>query len=140
MTRQEYLRHLKEKGYSQATIQAYRSVFSHFQGEINKSSIEWFHKKVLNFAEATRFCYLTRLKRYLKYAKPELVKYVIVPDTPKRLPKDIPSQTELKKVLQKPDILSFKGIRDRALLELFYSTGIRKQESEGVFWPLASGL
>ncbi len=126
--KEEYLRHLKEKGYSQATIQAYRSVFSHFRQELNKHSIEWFHKKVLDFAGATRFCYLTRLKRYLKYARPELVKYVIIPAVTKRLPRDIPSQTEFKKVLQRPDILSFKGIRDRALMELLYSTGIRRQE------------
>jgi site-specific recombinase XerD len=47
--------------------------------------------------------------------------------TPKRLPSVISSQTVLK-ALQLPDVTSWEGIRDRAILELFYNCGLRRQE------------
>jgi integrase/recombinase XerD len=44
------------------------------------------------------------------------------------LPKQILSQTEVEKVLQQPNTLETYGIRDRAIMELFYSTGLRRME------------
>lgn len=126
---QQFFMRLKEKGYANGTIQAYKSVLSHFKGdEIDSKSIERFQKKLMTFKDTTRFSYLIRLKKYLEYTNPKLAKQVIIPDVPQRLPKDIPNQTEFKQILQKPNVFTFKGLRDRALLELFYSTGIRKAE------------
>ncbi|MBI4713456.1 MAG: tyrosine-type recombinase/integrase, partial [Planctomycetes bacterium] len=45
-----------------------------------------------------------------------------------RLPNDILTRDEVDKLLALPDINASAGIRDRALLETLYSTGIRLQE------------
>jgi tyrosine recombinase XerC len=47
--------------------------------------------------------------------------------TPKRLPSVIPSQDVLA-ALKLPDLTSWEGVRDRAILELFYNCGLRRQE------------
>jgi len=44
------------------------------------------------------------------------------------MPKVIYSHSEAERVINLPNIDSIQGIRDRAILELFYSTGIRRQE------------
>jgi len=50
------------------------------------------------------------------------------PKLPKRLPKQVLSVSEAHAVLKAPNGQSGKAIRDRAILEVFYSTGIRLQE------------
>jgi integrase/recombinase XerD len=47
---------------------------------------------------------------------------------PKRLPKEVLTVSEANAVLNAPDRQSPKGIRDQAILEVFYSTGIRLAE------------
>jgi integrase/recombinase XerD len=51
-----------------------------------------------------------------------------LPKTRKRLPRDILSTREISRLLSAPDSHTPMGIRDRAILELFYSTGIRNTE------------
>lgn len=51
-----------------------------------------------------------------------------LPKLEKRLPKDILTATEAEQVLSQPDITQPLGIRDRAILEVLYSTGMRRQE------------
>ena len=53
------------------------------------------------------------------------VQYARVPE---RLPRDILSTAEIKKILRQPDVQTVMGYRDRTILEVFYSTGIRRQE------------
>ncbi|MEI6218517.1 MAG: tyrosine-type recombinase/integrase [bacterium] len=47
---------------------------------------------------------------------------------PQRLPKAVLSHPEMKKLLRQPDISTVLGFRDRTIMELLYSTGIRRQE------------
>lgn len=47
---------------------------------------------------------------------------------PKRLPRAILSQAEMRKLLKAPDTKTALGYRDRAILETFYSTGVRREE------------
>jgi integrase/recombinase XerD len=51
-----------------------------------------------------------------------------MPKPEKRLPVEVLSIAETLTVLSIPDIHDPLGIRDRAILELFYSTGIRRSE------------
>jgi integrase/recombinase XerD len=53
------------------------------------------------------------------------VQYAKVPE---QLPRDILSVPEIKKMLRAPNVQTVMGYRDRVILEVFYSTGIRKQE------------
>lgn len=47
---------------------------------------------------------------------------------PQKLPKTILTKKEAKKVIQKPDTSAPLGFRDRTILEILYSTGIRSNE------------
>ncbi|EPE84480.1 putative site-specific tyrosine recombinase XerC [Leptospira noguchii str. 1993005606] len=48
--------------------------------------------------------------------------------TPKRIPRNVLKVEEVEKILSIPDLESGLGVRNRAILELFYSTGIRRFE------------
>ncbi len=51
-----------------------------------------------------------------------------LPKIPKTLPKHVLSISEVEAILSVPDTSNALGIRDRAMLELLYSTGIRRRE------------
>lgn len=53
---------------------------------------------------------------------------LILPKLEDRLPRGVLSQAEARRLLDTPDTQTRKGIRDKAILELFYSTGIRGEE------------
>jgi integrase/recombinase XerD len=55
-----------------------------------------------------------------------------LPRTEKRLPKAILTIEEVEKVLAQPDLRDPLGMRDRAIMELLYSTGIRRKELVGL--------
>jgi len=51
-----------------------------------------------------------------------------LPKQPKTLPKAILTADEVEQILAQPDTTTPLGLRDRAILETFYSTGIRRAE------------
>ncbi len=51
-----------------------------------------------------------------------------LPRTGRRLPRGVLSQSEVEGVLNQPDTNKSVGIRDRAMMEVFYSCGIRRSE------------
>jgi integrase/recombinase XerD len=51
-----------------------------------------------------------------------------MPKVEKRLPRAVLSEEEVERVMLQPDIREPLGLRDRAILETFYSTGIRRTE------------
>ena len=51
-----------------------------------------------------------------------------LPRLPYTLPRDILTAAEVEAVMSQPDIHDSLGIRDRAILETFYATGIRRSE------------
>lgn len=70
------------------------------------------------------FKYLTRQNLILYNPASELER----PRPAKRLPQDVLTAAEAEQVLSQPDIDTALGVRDRAILEVFYSTGIRRME------------
>ena len=69
--------------------------------------------------------------RYLKKTQAFLYDFSVVlkePKVPNSLPKDPLTPKEVKAMLEAPDLRTELGIRDRAILETFYSSGIRIQE------------
>lgn len=50
------------------------------------------------------------------------------PRTPRRLPRWVPSVMDVQRVLAQPDPATPSGIRDRAILEILYSTAVRRME------------
>ncbi len=51
-----------------------------------------------------------------------------LPKEPYRLPKDVLSAEEVERVMAVPDTRTVAGLRDRAMLEVLYSTGMRRME------------
>jgi integrase/recombinase XerD len=55
-----------------------------------------------------------------------------LPRLPKQLPRNVMSASEVEAVLAVPDVTTTLGIRDRAMMEVLYSTGIRRLELVGL--------
>ena len=53
---------------------------------------------------------------------------LVLPRLEHRLPKYVLTAEEAEQVLQQPDLNQPEGLRDRAMLETFYSTGMRRME------------
>ena len=53
---------------------------------------------------------------------------LVLPPLGDRLPRAVLTKAEARKILDAPDTQTKKGIRDRAILEAFYSTGLRGAE------------
>jgi integrase/recombinase XerD len=51
-----------------------------------------------------------------------------LPKQPKTLPKAILTEDEVERILEQPDTTTPLGLRDRAIFETLYSTGIRRRE------------
>jgi integrase/recombinase XerD len=81
---------------------------------------------------------LQKLKNFFRW----LTKQNVIPSNPaselemprveKRLPRAILSEREVEKVLMQADTTDALGLRDRALMEVLYSTGIRRHELAGL--------
>lgn len=74
---------------------------------------------------AKSFTMFLKNEGYLKYDPGKDVQYAKIPQ---RLPRTILNQKEIVKLLNQPDIHNPLGFRDRAMLEVLYSTGIRRSE------------
>jgi len=55
-----------------------------------------------------------------------------LPRLPKRLPRAVFSISEVERVLAQADVSTVLGLRDRAVMEVLYSTGIRRMELVGL--------
>jgi len=50
------------------------------------------------------------------------------PKKPRRLPRAIMDTSEVERILAQPDVTTARGYRDRVMLEMLYSTAIRREE------------
>ena len=57
---------------------------------------------------------------------------LVLPRTQRRLPKHVLTESEVEQVLSLPDVGEVFGLRDRAILETLYSTGMRRKELIGL--------
>lgn len=85
-------------------------------------------------AATTRHCRLAAVRLWVRWAvrtrrlrEDPLWDYEM-PRLPRRLPRAILSVAEVERVLAQPDVHTPMGLRDRAMLEVFYSTGMRRGE------------
>jgi integrase/recombinase XerD len=70
------------------------------------------------------FRWLARTNRILYNPASEIE----LPRTEQRLPRAVLSAQEAERVLALPDLADPLGLRDRAMMELFYATGVRRAE------------
>ena len=58
-----------------------------------------------------------------------------VPARKRTLPRPVISLGDVQSVLAQPDVLTVTGIRDRAIMEVFYATGMRRNELIHLYLP-----
>lgn len=84
----------------------------------------------------TQNYYLIALRAFLKYIRkrgveslsPEFIELAKVPERSL----DLISPKELERLIKAPDVQTIQGLRDKAILELFFSTGLRISELTGL--------
>lgn len=146
---QKFLKYLeKEKKYSIHTILSYEDdlrqlsdfLSKHFSGNYNLNQIdnltirlflgELVDLKLTKKSIARKLSSTKSFFRYLSREKIISTNPALNISSPK-LPKKLPSFLEedsVTKMMNLPDISTVTGLRDKAILELLYSTGIRLQE------------
>jgi integrase/recombinase XerD len=148
---QEFLNYLSvEKGLAQNTLDAYEQDlaayyrFAHLKKINDWSAIQRRH--VIDFmmgeknrgleasSIARRLVAIKLFHRYLvseRYLREDVTSVLETPKLWKRLPQFLTAR-EVEAILDAPDTGKKTGIRDRALLECFYATGMRVSEVVGL--------
>ena len=144
-------------GYSADTIRARRIALKRFirwcdergvddPREITKPILERYQRHLFYYRKedgkpltlGSQFGCLAPLKTWFKWlARENHILYnpaseITLPKQPKQLPRTILSVAEVEAILNEADPSSAQGLRDRAMLETLYSTGMRRMEPPGL--------
>jgi len=144
---EKLLRHLEiERGMSANTIRAYRKDLEVFivHAQKNAADIEMIDVRGFvaqqikqGLTKTTAGRRLSTVRSFLKfltregYLEANPAKLVSTPKAEKRLPTFL-SVDDVFKLIEKPDTIGFIHARDRAILELLYSSGLRVSEVAGL--------
>lgn len=149
--------HLKVKNYSPRSIESYSgnlpAFFAHLK-QMNITDIKRVTKDVLTGYQFAMTEYRTKenkpytrdtvsvklraVKRFFEYLEESgtilinPAEHIKEPKKETRLPRAVLTQDEAKKILDQPNLSMFTGIRDRCVLEVLYSTGVRLEELTGL--------
>jgi len=141
------------RGYSESTLHRRESDIRRFIGwcderslnhpnQITKPILERYQRYLYYYRQernnrplspTSQNHYLTSVRQYFKYlTKQNYLLYnpaseLVIIKEAVSLPVVL-SVEEVERLIQQPDTNTEKGIRDRAILELFYSTGLRRSE------------
>lgn len=152
-----FLDGLRVKGFSERTLRMRHSDLSGFilwandrgitkAREVTKPVLERYQRWLFAYRQetgepltfASQYQRLTSLKRFFSaLAKGSHIlgnpaSELELPKLPARLPKDVLTSDEAERILGAPDLATPIGKRDRAILETFYGTGIRRTELAGL--------
>lgn len=114
--------------------------------EITKSILERYQRHIYYrrtkddkpLSVKTQEGYLSSIRVFFKWLTRENYIYynpaseIDSPKMGKRLPRSVLTQAEVERVINLPDINRVLGLRDRAIMETLYSTGIRRMELIGL--------
>ena len=127
-----------EKGLSKNTIEAYGHNLNRFLNHLQKKGIQGLQEvgkldvkafllslKKQGLSAKTVVRNLVALRTFFKFLTP--IEELESPKTSKTLP-EILSLKEVEQLLEQPDPQTLLGVRDRAMLELLYATGMRVSE------------
>ena len=142
-----FIRHLEiERGVSAHTVRAYRKDLEEFSEHVNAEPIKIEMLDVRGFIaeqigkglnKITVGRRLSSIRSFFKflyregYIKTNPPKLVSNPRVPKLLPRFL-SVEEVFSLIEKPEGIGFLPARDRAILELLYSSGLRVAELAGL--------
>jgi len=142
-----YLLHLKvERGLAQNTLDSYRRDLSKFVSYLRQQGVPGLERvdrrEIMAFMEDLHNCgraaatisrNLAAIRSFYGFLSQENLvasnpsAELDSPKIPKRLP-NILSVTQVAKLLEQPDGKTPAGLRDKAMLELLYATGVRVSE------------
>jgi integrase/recombinase XerD len=141
--RQNFVEALKVRHAAPKTIdireRAVRTFFKHL-AEVHLDDVREVTRQTVRdyqlglqgrYSSATVQTYIMGLRRFFDHLEKTDVVLVNpcaglpLPPKPDRLPKNVLTVGEARQVLRMPDTQTPRGIRDRAILEMFYSTGLR---------------
>ena len=121
----EYAKVDDPKEVSETQVREYRLWLNRQAGTKVGRNVETLKRKTQNY-------YLMALRAFLKYLRkrgieslnPERIELAKVPERSL----DLISPAELTRLIEAPDKNTIRGLRDRAILELLFSTGLRVSE------------
>lgn len=121
----EYAKVDDPKEVSETQVREYRLWLNRQAGTKVGRNVETLKRKTQNY-------YLIALRAFLKYLRkrgieslnPERIELAKVPERSL----DLISPAELTRLIEAPDKNTIRGLRDRAILELLFSTGLRVSE------------
>ncbi len=146
----DYMQHLASRNYSKASIKSYTNALERFMeyvgGKKVKEPSEITYNHILSYcsyletkgySEHTKDLYLRSVKGWLNWLAEENRIFLNPAATLKspyyrRRLMPVPSEKEVKLLLTQPDQTLASGIRDRAMTETLYSTGVRVSELVGM--------
>jgi integrase/recombinase XerD len=148
-----FLEHRTERGYAERSVKGCEESLSRFivfcqerslmkARDVTKPILDRYQRALflsrksdgepLSFSfQQWQLCYLKTFFRWLvrqNHLLSNPASEIELPRVPHRLPGDVFSEEEAEKVLAQPDVSTPMGLRDRTILETFYSTGIRRKE------------
>lgn len=112
---------------TRSNLERYQAYVFHYKKKDGHSLAVQSQKELIVSVKAF-FSWLTR-RDYLPHNP---ASEMDIPKVGNKLPKVILSTEEIETIINIPNIKTPIGIRDRAILEIFYSTGIRRQELAGL--------
>jgi integrase/recombinase XerD len=149
----QYLAWLGAQNFSEDTVVTFRSTIGYFLdwcrerglddvAEITRPVLERYQRSLYQYRKKngepltfrTQNSRLRSLKSWFRwlarqnYLLHNPASELILPRLENRLPKYILNMEEAETVLAQPDVATVEGLRDRAILETFYSTGMRRLE------------
>lgn len=124
-----FIEQLIVRNYKPATVEQYRYVFRKFgDTPLTKAGLIDFQTRIQHLDVYTRRGIAGCLRQFLRQYDDSLLCVIEPVRETHKLPKPVPKQDDVLQILQKPDVTTYKGIRDRAILEVLYSCGLRNAE------------
>ncbi|MYJ52437.1 MAG: site-specific tyrosine recombinase XerD [Gammaproteobacteria bacterium] len=137
-----------ESGLSDNTLAAYRRDLVHFGNWADECGIDpispsaeaisdYLAYRTEHSSARTAARSLSGLKRFYRHLiREKIIRHdpcadTVSPSLPKKLPKTL-SEDDVSRLLGAPDVSTPLGIRDRAMIETLYSTGMRVSELVGL--------
>jgi integrase/recombinase XerD len=153
----KFLEWMRIQNYSERTVEGRESYLRRFvvwceerglakPNEVSKAIVEryqrfLFHTRKKNgdpLSFRSQSLHLLAIRSYFKWLTKQ--NYILfnpaaeidLPKVENRLPRAVLTQSEAESVINQADVNKFMGVRDRAIMETLYSTGMRRMELIGL--------
>ena len=143
---EEFLNHLESLKYSPKSIKTFRYGLQRFNvfltsrqitriQDVTIKDLDSYRLELINqdYSDQSIGLYLRSVRKLFKYLEETRQIFInpasklIIPSLKKEI-KPVPDESQMITLIEQPDISKSTGIRDRAIIETFYRTGIRLEE------------